>query len=196
MRIVLHLKGIDYAYVPVLDAADPAYHALNPQGLMPALEIGGRVVAQSSAIVELLEDLWPVPSVLPADPFLRAEVRAFAQHITADLHPVNNNRVRRYLRDPLGVGEAEILGWYRHWVAVTFASLEAQLARHGRDSTYCFGDRPGLAEACLVPQMDNARRFGCDLGAYPRLLAVDAACRGLDAFRRAAPEAQPDYPGG
>lgn len=194
VRIVLNLKGIDYEYVAIPSLSSEAYRRVNPQGLMPALEIDGRFVAQSMAIVELLEELFPEPGVLPADPMLRAEARSFAHLISADLHPVNNNRVRRYLADVLHADDAEVLAWYRHWVAQAFASLEAQIARRPKPFRFCFGDRPGLAEACLIPQMDNARRFDCDLSGYPRLVAVDAECRQLEAFTRAAPEAQPDYP--
>jgi len=184
---------VPYEYVAIPSLSSSAYRQINPQGLMPALEIDGRFVAQSMAIIELLEELFPEPSVLPKEPFLRAEVRAFAHLITADLHPINNNRVRRYLTEVVKAGEGQVAGWYSHWVATAFSSLEAQLARRPL-SRFCFGDAPGLADACLVPQMDNARRFNCDLSTYSRLLAVDAECRTLDAFRRAAPEAQPDYP--
>ena len=137
----------------------------------------------------------PSPASIPADPIDRAETRAFAYLIAADLHPVNNQRVRKYLGEKLGADEAAQLAWYRHWVAVTFTSLETQLQQRGGDSPYCFGEAPTLADACLVPQMANARRFDCDLTAYPRLVAIDAACRQLQAFADAAPEAQPDYPG-
>lgn len=195
VRIALNLKGIAYEYVPVPDPASGAYRSLNPQRLMPALEIGGRIVAQSMAILELLEDLYPAPRLLPEDPLRRAEVRSFAHLIAADLHPLNNNRVRKYLAAELGVDEAGRLGWYRHWVASAFTSLETQLARRPAPVRFCFDDRPGLADVCLVPQMDNARRFGCDLSPYPLLCAVDADCRRLDAFQRAAPDRQPDYPG-
>jgi maleylacetoacetate isomerase len=194
VRIVLSLKGVPYEYVPIPSLSSEAYRRINPQGLMPALEIDGRFVAQSMAIIELLEELFPEPSILPEDPILRAEARSFAQLISADLHPINNNRVRRYLSDVLGADEGQVTAWYHHWVAKAFASLEAQLARRSAQLAFCFGDRPGLAEACLAPQMANARRFGCDLSAYPLLVAIDDASRGLDAFVRAAPEAQPDFP--
>lgn len=194
VRIVLNLKGLPYEYVAIPSLSSEAYRAINPQGLMPALEIGGRFVAQSMAIIELLEELYPEPSVLPADPLQRAEVRSFAHLIAADLHPINNNRVRRYLSDRLGADEQSVLTWYRHWVGAAFASLEAQLARRPVALPFCFGERPGIADACLVPQIDNARRFGCDLSAYPHLVAVDAACRREAAFIAAAPEAQPDFP--
>lgn len=195
VRIVLNLKGIRYEYVPIPSVSSPAYRAINPQGLMPALEIDGRVVAQSMAIVELLEELFPQSPMLPGDPLARAQARAFAYLITADLHPINNNRVRKYLAGTMGASKAKIHEWYRHWIAVTFEALEAELTRRNRETAYSFGDTPGLAEACLVPQMANARRFGCDLSPYPRLVAIDALCQALPAFAAAAPEAQPDYPG-
>jgi maleylacetoacetate isomerase len=194
VRIVLNLKGVDYEYVAIPSLSSDAYRSINPQGLMPALEVDGRFVAQSMAIVELLEELFPEPSVLPKDPMLRAEARSFAHLISADLHPVNNNRVRRYLADVLHADDAQVLAWYRHWVAQAFSSLETQLARRPTPFQFCFGDRPGLADACLVPQIANARRFDCDLSAYPTLVAIDAECRPLEAFIRAAPEAQPDHP--
>lgn len=195
VRIVLNLKGLAYDYVAIPSLSSEAYRAINPQQLMPALEIDGRVVTQSLAIVELLEELFPEPSVLPEDILLRAEARAFAQAISADLHPINNRRVRTYLSEVVGASEPQVSAWYAHWVAAAFSSLETLLARRPTPFTYCFGERPGLAEACLVPQMDNARRFDCDLSGYPLLRAADGACRALEAFRRAAPEAQPDYPG-
>lgn len=195
VRIVLNLKRLPYEYVAIPSLSSEAYRKLNPQGLMPALEIGGRVVAQSMAIIELLEELFPEPGIFPSDPFLRAEARSFAQLIAADLHPINNNRVRRYLADVVGVDERQVRAWYHHWVKQAFSSLETQLARQPARFPYCFGDRPGLADACLVPQMDNARRFDCDLAHYPRLVAVDAECRKLEAFALAAPAIQPDYPG-
>lgn len=195
VRIVLNLKGIAYDYVPVPSAASPEYRAINPQGLMPALEIDGRIVAQSLAIIGLIEELHPEPPLLPADPFERAEARAFALLIAADLHPINNNRVRGYLSGPMGASAAQVDGWYRHWVATAFESLDTTLARRTHPTRYAFTDAPGLAEACLVPQMANARRFGCDLARYPRLNALDAACRDLPEFVAARPEMQVDFPG-
>jgi maleylpyruvate isomerase len=195
VRIVLNLKRVPYEYVAIPSLSSDAYRKLNPQGLMPALEIDGRVVAQSMAVIELLEEIFPEPSVLPNDPILRAEARSFAQLIAADLHPINNNRIRRYLTNVLGTDEPQVRKWYHHWVEEAFSGLEAQLARQPLQFRFCFGDRPGLADACLVPQMENARRFNSDLSQYPRLLAVDAECRKLEEFMRAAPAMQPDYPG-
>lgn len=195
VRIVLNLKRVAYEYVAIPSLLSDAYRQLNPQRLMPALEIDGRIVAQSMAIIELLEELFPEPRLLPDDPILRAEARSFAQLIASDVHPINNNRIRRYLTDVIGADEPQTLAWYHHWARAGFSSLEDQLARRPAQFRFCFGERPGLADACLVPQMDNARRFDCDLSPYPRLVAVDAECRTLEAFRQAAPAMQPDYPG-
>jgi maleylacetoacetate isomerase len=196
VRIALNLKGLGYEYVAVGSLPPGEYRRLNPQGLMPALDVGdGRVVAQSTAILEYLEETHPEPALLPADPVLRAGARAFSQLIASDLHPINNNRVRRYLAERLGAGARDVLAWYRHWVGLALAALEETLARRRRDWPFCFGEGPGWADLHLAPQMANARRFNCDLSPYPRLVAVDARCAALDAFRRARPEAQPDYPG-
>ncbi len=195
VRIVLNLKGIAYEYAAIPSLTEPAYRAINPQGLMPTLEIDGRFVSQSMAIMELLEELYPEPSIFPGDPILRAQARAFGQVIAADLHPVVVTRVRRFLTDEVGAGEPESDAWYRHWMDQAFSTLEAQLVRRSTAFPYCFSDAPGLAEACLVPQMANARRYGCDLSDYPTLVAIDAAARELEPFIRAAPEAQSDYPG-
>lgn len=194
VRIVLNLKSIDYEYVAIPSLGAPDYRAINPQGLMPALEIDGRFVAQSMAIIELIEDLFPTPSIFPADPMERAKARAFAFHIAADLHPINNNRVRKYLATEMGLADAKVTAWYQHWVALTLGALEAELAQRPDAYPFCFGETPGVADACLVPQLANARRFACDLSAYPLLVTIDARCRELAAFRDAAPANQPDYP--
>jgi maleylpyruvate isomerase len=193
VRIVLNLKGITYDYVVAPPVRSEDYRRINPQGLLPALEVDGQFVAQSMAIVEFLEEQFPTPSVLPTDPIERARARAFAHHISADLHPVNNRRVRAYLGSEMGQSDAAQLRWYQHWVAVAFTSLETELARRPVPYPFCFEDAPSIADACLVPQMANARRFDCDLAAYPLLVAIDARCRELAAFREAAPVNQPDY---
>jgi maleylacetoacetate isomerase len=195
VRIALHLKGVPFEYVSVAALPRGEYRRINPQGLLPALAVDGVVVAQSAAILELLEERHPAPPLLPADPLRRAEVRAFAQLIACDMHPLNNNRVRKYLAAPLNHAEAEILDWYRHWNAVGMASLEETLQRRRGAGPFCFGATPGLADLHLVPQIYNARRFGCDLTPYPALLAADAACRAVPAFQAAAPERLPDYTG-
>jgi maleylpyruvate isomerase len=194
VRIALELKALPYEYVSIKSLGKGEYARINPQGLMPALEIEGRLVAQSAAILELLEELHPAPALLPAEPLERAEVRAFAQLIACDLHPLNNNRVRKYLAEPLGCSAEEVSGWYRHWAAVALRSLEETLQRRPQ-AKFCFGEAPGFADLHLVPQLYNCRRFSCDLTLYPRLLAAEAACREVEAFRRAAPERMPDFTG-
>jgi maleylpyruvate isomerase len=195
VRIALNLKRLDYDYVAIPDLAEGTYTRLNPQGLMPALYINGQVIAQSTAILEYLEETWPVPSLLPGDPVTRAQARSFAQLIACDLHPLNNNRVRRYLAAEMGASDAAIAGWYQHWATTALVSLEAMLAARPPGMIFSFGDEPGWAELHLVPQLANARRFDCDLAPYRRLLAIEARCLSLEAFQRARPEAQPDYPG-
>jgi maleylpyruvate isomerase len=194
VRIALQLKGIAYDYVAIPSLPRGDYRRINPQGLMPALEIDGKVIAQSTAILEFLEEIHPSPPLLPAGPVERAEVRGFGQLIASDLHPLNNYRIRRYLGARLGAGEAEILSWYRHWVAVALTALEETLSRRA-PSAFCFGEEPGWADLHLVPQLSTARRFDCDLAPYPCLLGVEGRCTELDAFRRARPEAQPDFDG-
>ena len=193
VRIALALKRIAYHYVSAPALGMEEYRRRNPQGLLPALEVDGVVIAQSLPILEYLEETHPAPPLLPADPVLRARVRSFAQLIASDLHPLNNLRVRRRLEAQFGATEPQVLDWYRHWMAVGLASLEAT-AMPDRDGRFLFGDAPGMAELCLVPQLRNARRFGCDLAAYPRLVAADVLCQSLPEFRAASPEAQPDHP--
>lgn len=199
VRIALNLKGLAYRQVPVHLVRDggeqngEAYQALNPQGLVPLLvdeENGGAPIAQSLAIIEYLEEIFPVPAILPADPVERAQIRALALHLACDVHPLNNLRVLQYLSRELGVDDAAKNAWYRHWVAAGLAAVEQGMAAYG--DTFSLGTRPGYLEACLIPQVYNARRFDCDLDAYPRILALTARCEALEAFRHAAPDAQPD----
>jgi maleylacetoacetate isomerase len=201
VRIALNLKGLAYRQVPVHLVKDggqqhaPDYQALNPQQLLPLLvDVGagsGEVrIAQSLAIIEYLEEVFPVPALLPADPALRAQVRALALHIACEVHPLNNLRVLQYLSNELGISDQAKDAWYRHWVASGLAAVEQGLAVF--DGQLSLGQRPGYLEACLIPQLYNARRFNCDLDAYPRLLAMAARCETLEAFKQAAPEAQPD----
>ena len=198
VRIALHLKGLDYEAVPVHlvrgggEHRQPAYLGLNPAGLVPALEDAGQVLTQSLAIVEYLEETHPQPALLPAAALDRARVRAIAQAIACDIHPVNNLRVLQYLTRELGVSEEQKNAWYRHWIGVGLRAVEAMLAGDARTGAFCHGDTPGLADCCLVPQVFNARRFGCELSAMPTVLRIADRCAGLEAFRRAAPEAQPD----
>jgi maleylacetoacetate isomerase len=195
-RIALNLKGLPYdlAFVHLVKDGGqqlaPAYRALNPQALLPTLEHEGRVLTQSLAIVEYLEEVWPQPPLLPGDAGMRAKVRAFALAIACDVGPVNNLRVLRYLKRTLGQEQATIDAWYRHWTEGGLAACQALLP--ATEHPFCFGEQPTLADICLIPQMYNARRFNSDLSAVPRLVAIDAACCALPAFAKAAPEAQPD----
>lgn len=195
VRIALNIKALAYEYVSIPGLGWDRYRSINPQGLLPAIEVDGHIFAQSTAILEFLEERYPDPPLLPADDFLRAEARSFGQLIACDLHPLNNNRVRVFLGTEMRLSEAQILVWYRHWVAAGLAALEATLDRRAKPWPFCFGDEPGWADLHLVPQMRNARRFECDLGPYPRLREVEARCVELDVFKRARPDQQPDYPG-
>ncbi len=196
VRIALNLKGLDYDAVPVHLVKEggqqkkPEYLALNPQGLVPALEVDGQVLTQSLAIMEYLDETHPNPPLLPADPLGRARVRAIAQAIACDIHPINNLRVLQYLGGRLGVDQDGKDAWYRHWIQTGLAAVEDMLSGEG---AFCHGDQPGLADCCLVPQVFNARRFKCDLSVLPKITAITQRCEALDAFTRAAPENQPDY---
>ncbi|MDI4663019.1 maleylacetoacetate isomerase [Xanthobacter autotrophicus] len=196
-RIAFNLKGITPDFVAVHlrrgggEQFQPAFAAVNPQRLVPALEVGADVLTQSLAIIEWLEETRPEPALLPADPLARAHVRAFALAIAADIHPLNNLRVLAYLKGTLGHDQATVDAWYRHWVEEGLAACEALVARSGHGRC-CFGDTPGLADICLVPQLHNARRFNCDLSGLSRLNAIDAALAEHPAFIAALPDHQPD----
>ncbi|MDP1026711.1 maleylacetoacetate isomerase [Sphingomonas sp. KR1UV-12] len=192
VRIALNLKGIAYTdafhHLRHGEQNAPGYRAINPQGLVPALEIDGAVLTQSLAICAYLDEVYPDPPLLPADPVARAHVRAFAQAIACDIHPVQNLRVLARLR-ALGLDEAQVTEWARATIADGLDACAALVSEEG--GPYCFDGQVTLADLCLVPQLVNARRFGVDLR-WPRLLAIEAACLRIDAFRRAAPEHQPD----
>lgn len=198
VRIALNLKGIKPDMLPVHllrgggEQKQPDYLALNPQGLVPALEDEGVVLTQSLAIIEYLDETHPLPPLLPPDAAGRARVRAIAQSIACEIHPLNNLRVLDYLTQTLGVSELERQNWYRHWVLTGFAALETRLARESATGAFCHGDTPTLADCCVVPQIFNARRFELDLSAFPTLLRIDAACQRLAAFADASPARQPD----
>lgn len=198
VRIVLALKGLEYESVPQHLLRDggrhrrPEYLATNPQGLVPALEHDGAVVTQSLAICEYLDEVYPEPALLPADPAGRAAVRAMALAVACDIHPLNNLGVQQYLRRELGLDDEAVARWTRHWIARGFAALEVLIARHSADGRHCYGESVTLADAFLVPQAYNARRAQLDLGPYPRLATVVHHLESLPAFAAARPEAQPD----
>jgi maleylacetoacetate isomerase len=194
VRIALNLKSV--AYEPVAVNLRQGAHrtldylARNPQGLIPTLDAGELVLTQSLAAIEYLDETHPEPPLLPKDPAARAEVRSLALHVACEIHPLNNLRVLQHLKQRLGLEEAEVNAWYRHWIAEGFASLEARLKRGA--GTYCHGDAVTLADVCLVPQVYNARRYNCDLTPFGTIRRVEAACQELPAFERARPERQPD----
>ncbi|MCW3783097.1 maleylacetoacetate isomerase [Defluviimonas salinarum] len=198
VRIALNLKGVPYDSVPVdLVAGGGAQHApdyvtLNPAHLVPTLVMDdGTALTQSLAIIDWLDATHPPPPLLPADHNLRARILAAAHLVAMDIHPVNNLRVMQELERRFGAGAEEKADWMRHWMRIGFDALERMVAP---DTPFAFTDAPTLADICLVAQIYNARRWGLDLGPYPRLAAIDAAARALPAFAKAAPEAQPDAP--
>jgi maleylpyruvate isomerase len=196
-RIAFNLKGVVCDTVEVdlrTDASDqlkPEYQAVNPQGLVPALVIEDTTVAQSLAIIEYLDEVYPEPPLLPRAPVDRARVRAMALAVACDMHPLNNLRVLNYLRSPLGHDEDTVNAWYRHWIAVGFSGLEQEARRASREGQYMFGSSVTIADIYIVPQMYNARRFKCDLEPYPTLRSICAHLESLPAFAKAVPEAQP-----
>lgn len=196
VRIALGLKGLAYRQVPVHLVKDGGqqhaveYQSLNPQELVPLLVDGDARIGQSLAILEYLDETHPQPGLLPRDPLQRAQVRALSLHIACDIHPLNNLRVLQYLSGPLGVAEKAKTQWIRHWVETGLRAVEEGVANW--TGPLSLGERPGYFEACLIPQLYNARRFECDLSGCPRLLAIAARCESLEAFQQAAPEVQPD----
>ena len=195
VRIALNLKGLPYETVPVHMLKDGGrhksaeYRSVNPQARIPALALsGGDVLTQSLAIIEYLDEVHPDPPLLPVGAEQRAHVRAVAQAVACDIHPVNNSMVLGYLRGPLAQDKAAIDAWYAHWICDGFNAIEQMI----RPGPYAFGSHVTLADLCLVPQVANARRFDVPLEAYPKIVAAEAACMKLSAFERSRPDQQPD----
>jgi maleylacetoacetate isomerase len=196
VRIALNLKGIGYQdafhHLRRDEQRAPDYLKLNPQGLVPTLEDDGELLLQSMAIVEYLDETHPYPPLLPGHPGDRARVRAIAQMICCDIHPVDNLRVLRYLRTECGQDEAAVQRWYNHWIADGFQALETFLGQSDQTGRFCHGDEPSLADICLVPQVVNSQNFKLDLAPYPTIRRIHEACLSLAAFERALPKNQGD----
>ncbi len=200
VRIGLNLKGLRYDIAPVHLLRDggeqrkPEFVAHNPQKLVPVLQHGKRMLRQSLAILEYLDEMWPEPPLLPATARERQRVRALAQVMASDIHPLNNLRVMQYFEHEWGVPQPERESWIRHWIEDGFEAFESLLQNHPATGHFCDGHAPTIADCCLIPQVYNARRFGVDLTPYPTILRIEEACLALPAFDAARPERQPDAP--
>ncbi|MDH3442777.1 MAG: maleylacetoacetate isomerase [Deltaproteobacteria bacterium] len=198
VRIALNLKGIRYEQAPIHlrrgggEQFQSAYRELNPQALVPALEEDGRILTQSLAIMEYIDEKYPKPPLLPKNPVDKAFVRSMALVIACEVHPIQNLRVLNYIKSACNQSDEQVNGWAQHWIDLGLTAFEQMiLARPGRGA-FCFGDAPTLADICLVPQLGNARRYGCELSRYPTILKIEKNCMAIAAFTDAAPEKQPD----
>ncbi|CAM5579314.1 maleylacetoacetate isomerase [Rhodanobacter lindaniclasticus] len=202
VRIALNLKGLSYETQPVHLVRDGGqqhtaqYHALNPLETVPVLRDGDRVITQSLAIMEYLDEMHPEleTALLPVDARGRAQVRALAMAVSCDIHPLGNLRVLQHLEAEFGASEEQRAAWSRHWIGVGFKAIEAMLADSAATGRDCHGETPSMADACLIPQVYNALRWKLSMDDYPTIARIHAACNELEAFQRAAPEAQPDAP--
>ena len=196
VRIALALKGLTVDYLPVHlvrnEQQAAAFSALAPGQLVPVLKVDGRVLTQSMAIIEYLDETHPEPPLLPGDAFARARIRALAQDVACEIHPIDNLRVLRYLVDEMKIGPDAKNRWYRHWVETGLEVVERQLAGHAATGAFCHGDTPTLADCVLVPQIHNAQRMDCRLDHVPTVMRVFETCMQLDAFRATQPSACPD----
>lgn len=198
VRIALNLKGLSYEQAPIHlrkgggEQFGAAYKALNPQALVPTLEDNGKVLTQSLAIIEYLEEKHPKPALLPGDPADKAIVRAMALVIACEVHPIQNLRVLNYVKSSYNQTDEQVNRWAQHWIDLGLSALEQSIVAQSKGGKFCFGDTPTVADICLVPQLGNARRYGCDLSQYPTILSIEKNCMALSAFANAAPEKQPD----
>ena len=198
VRIALNLKGLNYEQAAIHlrrgggEQLMPAYKALNPQALVPALEDNGRVLTQSLAIIEYLDETHPTPPLLPKDPADKALVRSMALVIACEVHPIQNLRVLNYVKATYNQTDEQVNKWAQHWIDLGVSALQEMIVSQSRRGKFCFGDSPTLADICLIPQLGNARRYGCDLSKYPTILEIEKNCNAIPAFADAAPEKQPD----
>jgi maleylacetoacetate isomerase len=198
VRIALNFKGLEYEQIPIHlrrgggEQLTSAYKSINPQGLVPTLEDSGCLFTQSLAVIEYLEERYPEPPLLPDDPAARATVRGMALVIACEIHPLQNLRVLNYLSSEFNQTAADVNRWAQHWITLGLSALEQLVLSVPKRGNFCFGDTPSLADVFLIPQVYNARRFGCDLSGCPDLVRIDANCRKIPAFAKAAPENQPD----
>jgi len=198
VRIALNLKGLNYQQAAIHlrrgggEQLMPAYKALNPQALVPALEDNGKVLTQSLAIIEYLDETHPNPPLLPKDPANKALVRSMALVVACEIHPIQNLRVLNYVKATYNQTDEQVNKWAQHWIDLGLSALQAMIVAQPQRSKFCFGDMPTLADICLIPQLGNARRYGCDLSKYPTILEIEENCNTIPAFADAAPEKQPD----
>ena len=197
VRTALNIKNIDYHYIPIsLDGGAPEDYRekINPQALLPSLEVDGEIITQSTAQIEFIEETFSGPSLFPQNPIARARARAFSQTIACEIHPVIGPKIQRLLIHKHSLNHEDVLGWYQGWMHHGFKALEDLLHRRPVTTPYCYDVRPTVADIYLVPQLINARLVKMDLSAYPTLLEIDERCRQIPAFDMAMPENQPDYP--
>lgn len=199
VRIALNMKGLTYEQVGIHlrrgggEQLMPTYRAINPQALVPALEDGGKILTQSLAIIEYLEETNPNPPLLPKNPADRALVRSMALVIACEVHPIQNLRVLNYVKATYNQTDEQLNSkWAQHWIDLGLSALQEMILAQPKRGKFCFGDAPTLADICLIPQLGNARRYGCDLSKYPAILEIEKNCNALPAFAKAAPEKQPD----
>jgi maleylpyruvate isomerase len=198
VRIALNLKNLTYQQAAIHlrrgggEQLKPEYRAINPQALVPALEDDGRIFTQSLAIIEYLEEKFPHPPLLPKDPADKALVRSMALVIACEVHPIQNLRVLNYVKATYNQTDEQANQWAQHWIDLGLSALQEMILAQPKRGKFCFGDTPTLADVCLVPQLGNARRYGCDLSKYSIILEIEKNCNAIPAFANAAPEKQPD----
>ena len=198
VRIALNMKGLSYEQSPIHlrrgggEQLTAAYKAINPQALVPAFEDNDKILTQSLAIIEYLDETHPNPPLLPKDPADKALVRSMAMVIACEVHPIQNLRVLNYVKKEYNQTDEQVNRWAQHWIDLGLAALEQMILAQPKRGKFCLGDMPTLADICLIPQLGNARRYGCDVSRYPSILSIEKACMAISAFANAAPEKQPD----